>query len=118
MRPLAAPPPFSHRAFSPRFSFTLTHLQIREDALKGGPATDVGGRAVTGPTRTRIDWLTTQHLERIEHNAETATTLYREPTDGRYWERTYPRRDEQEVGDGPPALHCLTEEAARQKYAF
>ncbi len=93
-------------------------LKPEETTLTGGPATDVGGRAVTDPTCTRIDWLTLHHLERVAHHAPQATTLFRDPADGRYWERTYPLRAEQEVGDGPPALACLPEEDARTRYAF
>lgn len=93
-------------------------LKPDEIALKGGPATDVGGRAVTDPLCTRIDWLTLHCLERVAHLPDEATTLFRDPADGRYWERSYPLRTQQEVGDGPPTLEYLTEEDARARYEF
>jgi len=41
-------------------------------------------------------------------------TLYRDPDDGRYWERTYPQSELH--GGGPPELRVLATEDARQKY--
>jgi hypothetical protein len=41
-------------------------------------------------------------------------TLFRDPNDGRYWERTYPQGELQ--GGGPPRLRCLSAEEAKQKY--
>jgi hypothetical protein len=41
-------------------------------------------------------------------------TLYRDPNDGRYWERTYPHSDWH--GGGPPCLTKITFDAAKEKY--
>jgi hypothetical protein len=41
-------------------------------------------------------------------------TLYQDPEDGRYWERTYPMGEMQ--GGGPPRLKVLSLAQAREKY--
>ncbi|MBW2453417.1 MAG: hypothetical protein JRI68_02850, partial [Deltaproteobacteria bacterium] len=43
-------------------------------------------------------------------------TLFRDPSDGRLWERTYPEGHLQ--GGGPPMLSTVTEEQARRRYTF
>jgi hypothetical protein len=58
-------------------------------------------------------------VHRLENIADSAIsgaweTLYRDPSDGRYWERTYPSGELH--GGGPPALRCMTADEARRKY--
>jgi hypothetical protein len=43
-------------------------------------------------------------------------TLFRDPSDGRLWERTYPRGELH--GGGPPKLAVISEADARAKYDF
>jgi Immunity protein 27 len=43
-------------------------------------------------------------------------TLFRDPSDGRYWERTYLHSETQ--GGGPPSLFALSAEKAHAKYEF
>jgi Immunity protein 27 len=43
-------------------------------------------------------------------------TLYRDPDDGRYWERTFPQSGSD--GGGPPQLRFLTDYEAKDKYDF
>jgi len=64
----------------------------------------------------RIEWLLSQHLQKITDSPDGGgwETLYRDPDDGRYWERTYPRGELH--GGGPPQLTCLTADDAKQKY--
>src|ERR1700723_3459159 len=40
--------------------------------------------------------------------------LYRDPSDGRYWERTYPQSETH--GGGPPQLSTITLDEAERKY--
>ena len=67
--------------------------------------------------------------ERIEHLAQHVLqklavsrlygaweTLFRDPSDGRLWERTYPQGELQ--GGGPPKLAGISEADARAKYDF
>jgi hypothetical protein len=42
--------------------------------------------------------------------------LYVDPTDGRYWELTYPQGDMQ--GGGPPQIRVVSEEDAQARYSI
>jgi Immunity protein 27 len=68
------------------------------------------------PVCERIEWLIANHLEEVAVSDQWGAweTLYRDPNDGRFWERTYPQGEMQ--GGGPPRLTVLGEERARQKY--
>jgi len=65
-------------------------------------------------TCKRIQFLTEEYLKELGKDWSGWETLFRDPTDGRYWERTYPHSDWH--GGGPPALFNLSEEEAREKY--
>jgi hypothetical protein len=72
------------------------------------------GHVRSDETCDRIEWLTTKHLKRIAmRNWE---TLFKDPDDGRYWERTYPQGET--PGGGPPRLSTLSLEQAHAKYQF
>ena len=43
-------------------------------------------------------------------------TLFRDPDDGRYWERVYPQGDLH--GGGPPQLQVIDEAEAKRKYGI
>lgn len=64
----------------------------------------------------RILWLTSKVLTRVAFSPEGGLyeTLFRDPNDGRYWERTYPQGEKH--GGGPPKLSLISEEEARKKY--
>ena len=74
------------------------------------------GKVVGDSTTERIEWLVSKVLTRIAFHPELGAweTLFRDPTDGRYWERTFP--DSQMHGGGPPRLWHISEEEARIKY--
>ena len=67
-------------------------------------------------TCERIKWLTTNELQRLANNPQWGDweVLFIDPTDGRYWELTYPQGEMQ--GGGPPQLQVLPEADARKKY--
>ena len=69
-------------------------------------------------TGERIEWLTTNWLEKIATSKDSGgwETLFRDPGDGRYWERTYPMSEMH--GGGPPSLFALSVEKAHAKYGF
>lgn len=69
-------------------------------------------------TCRRIEKLIAIHLTLIGSNEDSGgwDTLYRDPDDGRYWERTYPRSELH--GGGPPQLRCLTLDEAKMKYSL
>ena len=65
-------------------------------------------------TSRRIETLAADHLERVGAEPTGWDTLYRDPRDGRLWEKTYPQSDLH--GGGPPTLQCVTPEYAARKY--
>lgn len=64
----------------------------------------------------RIDWLIANELKKIASSPQWGDweTLFQDPSDGRYWERTYPHGDLQ--GGGPPQLRVISEDEAKAKY--
>ncbi len=64
----------------------------------------------------RVDELTRSYLERLGYSPESGgwDTLFRDPTDGRFWERLYPQSYMH--GGGPPALKLLSDDEAKEKY--
>ena len=73
-----------------------------------------GGRPVADDVCKRILALTKSHLLEVGRDASGWNTLYRDPTDGRYWELVYPQSEIH--GGGPPEMRCLTTNEAREKY--
>jgi hypothetical protein len=78
----------------------------------------VDGRVRADATGERIEWLTSNWLEKIAASKDSGgwETLFRDPDDGRYWERTYPQSEMH--GGGPPSLIALSAEKAHAKYGF
>ena len=64
----------------------------------------------------RIEWLIANELKKIASSSKWGDweTLFQDPSDGRYWERTYPQGDLQ--GGGPPQLRAISEKDAKSKY--
>jgi hypothetical protein len=64
----------------------------------------------------RIEWLTKNELQRLASSPQWGDweILFVDPTDGRYWELTYPQGEMQ--GGGPPQLQVLSEIDAHRKY--
>jgi immunity protein 27 of polymorphic toxin system len=90
-------------------------LQPDENLLIGKWLTR-DGKVQDDATCDRIKWLEAHQLERVMDSPQWGAweTLYRNPDDGRYWERTYPQGELH--GGGPPQLKQLTIEEAHQKY--
>jgi hypothetical protein len=86
-----------------------------ERELIGGWVTD-GGRVKADDVCRRIEHLTTKALVRVavSKDFEPWETLFRDPRDGRLWERTFPQGHLQ--GGGPPRLAFITPEVATTKY--
>jgi hypothetical protein len=75
----------------------------------------VDDKVVGDATCARIHDLTEEYLETVGFSESGAwETLYRDPEDGRYWERVYPQGDWH--GGGPPALINLSDEEAKTRY--
>jgi immunity protein 27 of polymorphic toxin system len=90
-------------------------LQPNEQILSGRWRVE-DGRARADATCDRIDWLITRHLQKVADSPQSGAweTLYRDPDDGRYWERSYPQGEMH--GGGPSQLKWLTVQEARKKY--
>jgi hypothetical protein len=69
-------------------------------------------------TARRIEWLAASVLEKIADSPQSGAweTLFRDPDDGRLWERTYPKGEMH--GGGPPRLTNISQEQARAKYGL
>jgi hypothetical protein len=74
------------------------------------------GLVVGDDTCRRIEWLINSRLERVAVASSGWDVLYRDPGDGRLWERTYPQSDSH--GGGPPKLKVVGQEIASQKYGL
>jgi hypothetical protein len=91
----------------------MTNLKPSETVLTGQWILQ-GGCPVADDVCKRILALMKSHLVEVGRDASGWNTLYRDPTDGRYWELVYPQSELH--GGGPPELRCLTTDEARQKY--
>ena len=76
-----------------------------------------GGTGLIGdPVEERIKDLISRILEKVAVSPESGgwESLYRDPSDGRYWELTYPQSEMH--GGGPKRLTNLSLSAAVTKY--
>lgn len=62
----------------------------------------------------RIESLVASHLRLVGHDASGWYTLFRDPDDGRLWERWYPHSEMH--GGGPPALRAISAADARERH--
>ncbi|MFQ1625172.1 Imm27 family immunity protein [Lysobacter zhanggongensis] len=65
-------------------------------------------------TCNRISSLLASYLVRITDSPDGWSTLYRDPDDGRLWQRTFPQGELH--GGGPPQLECITKSQAKALY--
>jgi len=93
----------------------MNRIQPHETELTGNWVVE-DGRARGDATCERIKLLTQSWLEQVAYSRDGGgwETLYRDPSDGRLWERTYPQREMH--GGGPPRLTFLMPEHAAEKY--
>ncbi|WP_043585648.1 Imm27 family immunity protein [Geminisphaera colitermitum] len=90
-------------------------LQSHETDLVGKWIAE--GRQVKADTTCeRIEWLITHQLQQVAFSPQWGAweTLFQDPDDGRFWERTYP--DSHMHGGGPPRLSVRSLEQVRAKY--
>ena len=73
------------------------------------------GTGVAGDSiEERIQSLIRDHLVRLGESDDGWQTLYLDPSDGRYWELSYPRSEMH--GGGPARLAALTLDEAKQRF--
>lgn len=71
------------------------------------------GMKVTGDAVTdRVEWLTAERLEKLAENGDELAELYRDPRDGRLWEKILP------FAGGPPTLRCIPPTTAVERFAI
>jgi immunity protein 27 of polymorphic toxin system len=92
----------------------MVELAPDEVDVRGDWVVQKDRSVVADATEQRIEWLTTQKLERIANDWSGWETLYRDPRDGRLWELTYPQSEMH--GGGPRRLHVLSRDEAAAKY--
>src|SRR5438046_4413774 len=71
----------------------MAELESEEVDLCGNWLVQKDRSVIGDATEQRIQWLTTEKLERIANDSSGWETLYRDPRDGRLWELTYPRSE-------------------------
>lgn len=77
---------------------------------------DLGSGMVRDATWERIDWLVAHQLQRLAGLPQGPAALFRDPRDGRLWEKVH---EHPQLRDGgPPRLTLLTPETAREKYGM
>lgn len=88
-----------------------------ENLIKGSWKFE-GGRIVPDEICNRIHSLLELHFKKLAQSREFGAweILYIDPTDGRFWELTYPEGHMQ--GGGPPQISVVGENQARSKYDF
>jgi len=64
----------------------------------------------------RINFITNVRFEKVASADGGWSTLYRDPDDGRLWEKIYPKGHRH--GGGPPLLRVRSAEKARETYAL
>ena len=74
------------------------------------------GRVVADETAKRIAVLVRDWLESVSRVDGGWARLLRDPSDGRFWEMTYPMSEMH--GGGPPILKVISEDVARSKYGI
>ena len=89
-------------------------LQANEIELRGDWIL-VDGRVDGDATCKRIQELIATHLQEVATSSCGWKTLFRDPEDGRFWERTYPQSELH--GGGPPCLTCIDHLDASKKYS-
>ncbi len=94
----------------------MNHLTPDEVELKGDWKVQPDGTVRGDETCQRINWLIATQLEKMKVSPKEGgwRILYRDPKDGRYWEKTF---DQSEMhGGGPPSLHQVTDSYAIDHY--
>lgn len=94
----------------------MNRISSDETELVGTWTQNESGQLVADDICHRIDWLIENVLEHVAFSRDFGAweTLFRDPADGRYWERTYPQGHLH--GGGPPQLRVLDIDLARAKY--
>lgn len=93
----------------------LTRLTKNDQVLVGRWKT-VNGSVEADEVARRIETLVDEVLERVSIPQDGWTELYRDPSDRRLWELSYPHSEL--PGGGPPKLAVISESEAKNRYSL
>ena len=99
----------------PKERFSLAKLSPSETSIVGHWIV-VAGKVTGDEACERIRELVTAQLTPLARSPDGWSSLYRDPSDGRLWEHSYPQSDQH--GGGPPELVVVTQEQARARYGI
>jgi hypothetical protein len=91
----------------------MKNLQPNEQELVG-KWRSINNKVIADETCQRIEELIDGYLIKLATDESGWNSLYQDPSDGRYWELSYPQSEMH--GGGPPALTCVSEDYALKKY--
>lgn len=92
-------------------------MKLRSDEILLKGAWKLIGESVTADeVCRRIEWLVSCDLKEVVSSPVSGgwEMLFQDPSDGRYWERTFPHSEMH--GGGAPQLAWLPEDEAKVKY--
>jgi hypothetical protein len=89
------------------------HIEPNESDLKGQWLL-VDGKLVKDEVSKRIEALVEKYLTRVRADKSGWNTLFRDPSDGRFWELTYSNSEMH--GGGPPRLSAIDKSLVAEKY--
>lgn len=89
------------------------YLRPQETVLLGSWIKSESGKLQKDETFKRITWLLLNQLQQVKR-LNSDFTLYKDPRDGRYWEKTFPENESSQ--DFTLPLKWMTKEQAKEKY--
>lgn len=88
----------------------------KDEQILVGRWLDRQGRVEKDEVATRIDFLTSNRLERIAASGDGWDVLFVDRNDGRFWELSHP--DGASHGGGAPMLKAIDAAAVKKKYGL
>ncbi len=93
-------------------------MLMPNETVLSGAWISMGGTIRGDDVCMRIEWLVDNALVKVASSPQSGDweTLFRDPADNRFWERTYPNGDLH--GGGAPRLDVISIADAKMKYQF
>ena len=89
-------------------------LKLPENSNIVGNWNVIDGTVIRDSNCQRVHELIENYLQKLGTSNDGWSTLFRDPEDGRLWERQYLQGEMH--GGGPPSLMVITADAAQTKY--
>ena len=87
-----------------------------DDKVLVGQWITKGRTVVQDSVCDRIQWLVDSYLGQVAVDGDNWRALYKHPSDGSYWELTYPQSHMH--GGGPPTLKRIPRDVAFKRYGI